>query len=168
MKITIGRMDFAGLILLRLSDTAKADFVFALVNVRFSDRGAAFGTFTTNDALTTVTAADIRTTNVGTITGFLFTVTAGTQLPATLFFQGPGSRQPQLSFGVALTSAGATFRTGVGASREVSADNIVRSMLSGSSVAVPEPSSLALAAVGTLSLAGTVSRARRRGVPVDR
>ena len=103
---------------------ARADHIFTLSGVTFDDGTSATGTFTTNDALTSLVSFDITTTT-GAIAGFHYTpATAGsgpTSLPAILVLE-PASLDHiiQLTFNGGLTPAGAPildwpirqFRTG--------------------------------------------------------
>ena len=86
---------------------ARADHIFTLSGVTFDDGTSATGTFTTNDALTSLVNFDITTTN-GAITGFNYTPAtadpASTSLPAIIVLE-PASLDHiiQLTFDGGLT-----------------------------------------------------------------
>jgi hypothetical protein len=146
---------------------ARANHVFNLSGVTFDDHTSATGTFTTNDALTSLVTFDITTTN-GAIAGFEYTpTTAGsgsTSLPGIVVLE-PSSLAHiiELTFNDGLTLAGAPILIGQFDSFEQDSAGTHRAVTAGSVIAagaVPEPSSLALA--GTAALAGLGLWALRR------
>ena len=112
-----GRLVAAAALVLALGAVeARADHVFTLSGVTFDDGGTATGTFTTNDALTSLVSFDI-TTSPGTNIGFEYTpATAGsssTSLPFILVLDTPPALDNiiELTF-TGLTAAGAPITIG--------------------------------------------------------
>jgi hypothetical protein len=146
---------------------ARADIVYDLSGVTFSDGTMATGTFTTNSAITSLLSYDITTTN-GAIAGFEYTpATAGsssTSLPGIIVLEPADlSHIIELTFDGGLKAAGASILIGEFDSFEQDSNNVHRQVVSGSVVsasAVPEPTSLALG--GIAALAGLGLRATRR------
>ena len=140
------------------ADEARADHIFTLSDVTFDDGTLATGTFTTNDALTSLVDFDITTTT-GAIAGFHYTPgTAGSgssSLPAIIVLE-PASLDHilQLTFDGSLQLTGAPITIGQFDSFEQDSNNTHRQVTGGAVVAsaVPEPSSLVL--VGTAAMAG--------------
>ncbi|MDG3002596.1 hypothetical protein [Paludisphaera mucosa] len=150
---------------------ARADHIFTLSGVTFDDGTTATGTFTTNDALTSLVDYDITTVN-GAITGFNYTpLTAGagsSSLPGIIVLE-PASLDHiiQITFNGGLTLAGASIKLGQFDSFEQDSANTHRQITGGSVVAargaVPEPHSFVLAASAALAGLGLVARRRRVG-----
>jgi PEP-CTERM motif len=146
---------------------ARADVVYDLSGVTFSDGTTATGTFTTDNTLTSLLTYDITTTN-GAIAGFEYTpATAGsssTSLPGIIVLEPADlSHIIELTFNGGLQLAGAPILIGDFDSFEQDINNVHRQVVSGSVVnanSVPEPSSLALG--GISALAGLALRATRR------
>jgi hypothetical protein len=152
---------------------ARADHVFTLSGVAFDDGTLATGTFSTNDAVTSLVNWDITTVD-GAIPGFHYTPgtsdSSSTSLPFILVLNTPPALDHilELTFAGGLTPGGAPIDTsGPNISFEQSPNGGPhRNVTAGSVVpagAVPEPSSLALS--GTAGLAGLGLWARRRRRP---
>jgi hypothetical protein len=144
---------------------ARADHIFTLSGVTFDDGGTASGTFTTNDTLNSLVNYDITTAG-GTLTGFDYTpatTTSLSSLPAILVLEtGSLDHLIQLTFS-GLTVAGAPITIGQFDSFEQDPTGAHRQVIGGSVIglAVPEPSSFALAASAALAGLGLWTRRRR-------
>jgi hypothetical protein len=133
--------------------------VYTFSGVTFSDGGTLTGTFTTDDTFTTLLDFDI-TTSPGAGLGFTYTpLTAGspsTSLPAILVLSTAALDEIlQVTFAGGLTATGAPILIGTFDSFEQAGPNARRDIVSGSAIvatSVPEPSTLALLAVGALGL----------------
>jgi hypothetical protein len=140
---------------------ASADIIYDLSGVTFftPPGGTATGTFTTNDARTALVTFDITTSTVSGFPGFEYTpataIGNGALLPTEFFLEAP-ARALILVFAGGLTATGATLSAG---SRETTGAPD-REIVSGSAVAVPEPSSLLLG--GVAAAAGLGLRTWRR------
>jgi hypothetical protein len=142
---------------------AREDQVFTLSGVTFDDGGIASGTFSTNDALTSLVGFDI-TTSGGTLAGFEYvagTAVSFSSLPSILVLETSDlSHLIQLTF-TALTAAGSPIKIGEFDSFEQDPSRTHRQVTAGSVVgAVPEPSSLLMG--GIAAFAGLGMWARRR------
>jgi hypothetical protein len=159
----------AVLALLSTARTASADFVFTLSGVTLAGGGTLTGTFSTNNALNTLTGFDITASANGAFPGFHYTTASSTvtapNLPTFFQLDSPGSADElRLIFNGGLTSSGATLTT---TSYEFESAGGVRTVTSGRVTAVPEPGSLTLISGGlALSVAGLVRRRGRRAVAV--
>jgi hypothetical protein len=149
---------------------ASASIVFTLDNVLFSDGATATGTFTTDDALTSLLDFDITTT--GALAYHYTSATASaasTSLPYILVLNTPPAFEHilQLTFDN-LTPTGSLITIGDFDSFEQGPGAAPRTVTGGSVIVaavptVPEPSSLVLASLGALALvAGRTARRRRR------
>jgi hypothetical protein len=150
-----------------LSAPASAAVIFNLVGVTLQGGGTLTGSFTTNDALTAVTAVDI-TASAGSFGGFPFTaytynsLPSFTLLPLVFDVNGPNAGDElRIAFAGQLTASGATlansydYRTNAGP-RAVTAGSVVAA----AAAAVPEPATWAMMIVG-FGMAGAVLRRRR-------
>ena len=135
---------------------ARANHVFTLSGVTFSDGGTATGTLTTNDALNSLVSFDILT-SPGINIGFEYTPatasSSSTALPSILVLNTPPALNNilELTF-TNLSAAGAPITIGTNDSFEQTL-NARRVVVSGQVVAaaVPEPSSLVMGGIATLA-----------------
>jgi hypothetical protein len=147
---------------------ARANHVFTLSGVTFDDNTTATGTFTTNDAITTLVDWDI-TTHAGVLPGFHFDALNApvnfSALPSILVVEDAGPVHIlELTFTGGLTAAGAPITIDPNGSFEED-NGVKRAVLAGSVIGaapVPEPSSLVLAGTGALAGLGLWARRRRR------
>jgi hypothetical protein len=152
-------LSLVGVVLCLAAGQASANIVFTFSGVTFSDGGTLTGTFTTDDTFTTLLDFDI-TTSPGAGLGFTYTpLTAGspsTSLPAILVLSTAALDEIlQVTFAGGLTATGAPILIGTFDSFEQAGPNARRDIVSGSAIvatSVPEPSTLALLAVGALGL----------------
>lgn len=149
--------------------TASADVTFDLSNVQLSTAssggtpdGTLTGSFTTNNAFTSLTSVDIVASIFGSYTGQTYTLSNSTVtfdgLPNSFRLDtnpvGATSSELQLVFSSALTSSGATLSTSSyehensGGNRFVSSGSVVLAPAT-----VPEPASAALIALALIPLA---------------
>jgi hypothetical protein len=155
----------AVLALLSTARTASADFVFTLSGVTLVGGGTLTGTFSTNNALTTLTGFDITASANGTFPGFHYTTASSSVtapfLPSFFQLDSPGSvDELRLIFNGGLTSSGATLTV---ASYESEPAGGPRTVTSGRVVtAVPEPGSLTLISGGLALFAAGFARRRGR------
>jgi hypothetical protein len=147
---------------------ARANHVFTLSGVVFDDNSSATGTFTTDDALTSLLNWDITTAD-GAITGFHYTpATAPTDFssisPILVVEDAVPVHILQLTFSGGLTAAGApiTMNDPNGSFEQ---NNGTKRVVTGGSVAaaVPEPSTLPMGVVAALTGLGVWARRRRAG-----
>ncbi len=146
---------FTALALARGGREASADVIYQLSGVTFgTPGGTATGTFTTNDALTALVTYDITTSAAGGFSGFEYTPATAPNVTAFLptgFTLGDssGAHLLLLSFAGNLAATGGILST---ISFEFQTDVFpTRSIVSGSVVGVPEPSSLLLGGVAALA-----------------
>ena len=146
---------------------AAANIVFTFDGAMFDDGGTLTGTFTTNDAITTLLDYDITTAG-GTIAGFHYTpLTAdfnASSLPAIIVVEPSDDNDPilQVTF-TGLTSTGGTILIGNFDSFEQSGTthrNITAGQATVGTTTVAEPSTALLLAI---SAAGLLAGLRRRG-----
>jgi hypothetical protein len=165
-----GRLVAAAALVLALGAVeARADHVFTLSGVTFDDGGTATGTFTTNDALSSLVSFDIIT-SPGTNIGFEYTPatsdSSSTSLPFILVLNTPPALDNilELTF-TNLTVAGSLITIGDNDSFEqtLSARRVVVSGQVVSAAAVPEPSSLVTGSIAALAGLGICARRRRAG-----
>jgi hypothetical protein len=144
---------------------ARANQVFTLSGVNFSDGAHATGSFTTNDALNSLVTFDITTTS-GSLAGFHYTpgtsVSTPTSLPNILVLETASlSWILEITFSPPLGLMGAPIKIGQFDSFEQDPNSVHRQITAGAVVsAVPEPSSLLTG--GVAALAGLGMWARRR------
>jgi hypothetical protein len=140
---------------------ASANIVYGFSGVTFSDGGTLTGTFTTNDARTSLLDYDI-TTSANTNIGFHYTPgtssSGSTSLPFIIVLNTPPALDHilEVTFNSPLAATGGTIKIGDFDSFEQGpmAAGVRRTITAGSAVAVPEPSTLALFGIGALGLLG--------------
>ena len=160
-------LSVVGLVLFLSASHASANVVFTFSGAMFSDGATLTGTFTTNDALTSLVTYDITTSGS---TGFHYTPgtsdDSSTSLPFILVLNTPPSLDNilQVTFTGGLTSSGASILIGTNDSFEETTGTGRRDISAGSvivSTAIPEPSTIALVGIALLALA-LLLRVRRR------
>jgi hypothetical protein len=147
---------------------ARANQTFNLSGVKFDDGGTATGSFTTNDALTSLVTYSI-TTSGGTLSGFVYTpassISTPTSLPNILVVETSSlSNILELTFSPPLTTNGAPLSLGANISFEQVPGGTHRNVTAGSVVnanVIPEPSSLLTGGVAALAGLGVWARRRR-------
>jgi len=157
-----------GVVLFLAAGQASANIVYTFSGVTFSDGGTLTGTFTTNDTFTALLDYDI-TTSVAPGIGFTYTpLTTGsspTSLPAIIVVETASlDNLLQVTFAGGLTATGAPILIGTFDSFEQGPDarrDIVAGMATVATNNVPEPSTLALLAVGALGVLTSVRRRRQ-------
>jgi hypothetical protein len=145
---------------------AAADHVFQLADVTFGTPGVtATGTFTTNDTLTALVTYDITTSLVAGFPGFEYTPTTapivGNALPHSFELLSSGHNLTLSFAGSGLTATGATLQPVMSSELNNIASPPLRSVVSGSVVGVPEPSSLLLGGVAAAAGLGLWAWRRR-------
>jgi len=157
-----------GVALFLAAGQASANIIYTFSGVTFDDGGTLSGTFTTDDAITTLVDFDV-TTSPNTGIGFHYTTgSAGspsTSLPFILVLSTASlDNILEVTFNGGLTAAGASILIGMNDSFEQTTA-ARRDITAGSvtvATAVPEPSTLALFGLGVLGLV-LAFRRRRRG-----
>lgn len=147
---------------------ASAAIVFG-VNGAFTVNGSAAGTltgtFTTNDAITQVTAINLQSSANGAFVAYTYNDVAAVdnqQLPNTfrLTVFSP-TRQLQLVFSPALTAAGSAIGGNSFENQSQAGNRLLTGLVATQAAAVPEPASWGLMLAG-LGLIGSGLRSRRR------
>lgn len=160
-------LSVVGTVLLLAAAPVSASVIFTFDGVTFDDGGMVDGSFTTSDDLMTLLDYDI-TTSGGTLVGFTYTPATAplnfSSLPSILVVE-TTTNDPilQLTF-TGLTSSGGAITLGTADSFEqVGADHrdVTAGAVSVATTAVPEPSTLALLAIGALALMAGVHRRAR-------
>src|SRR5689334_944864 len=170
MKRLLSVASLLALSLSLMSSDARANIVYDFSGATFSGGGTLTGSFTTNDARTQLLDFDITTTGVGI--GHHYTPAGNdsdnnsTSLPCIIVLHAPAGTTNQNLMQVTfdnLTPSGSTIKTGIGTFASFEQNGVTqRDIVSGSVVAVPEPSTAALFGLGGLGLAGYLARRRRR------
>jgi hypothetical protein len=151
-------LSVVGAALLLAAGPASASIIFTLDSVTFEDGGMVDGTFTASDDLMTLLDYDL-TTSGGSLTGFTYTPATAplnfSSLPSILVVE-TMSNDPilQLTF-TSLTATGGAITIGQADSFEqVGSDhrNIATGAVTAVTTSVPEPSTIALLAVGAIAL----------------
>jgi len=162
-------LSLIGVVLFLAAGQASANIVYTFSGVTFSDGGTLTGTFTTDNTFSTLVDFNI-TTSPGVGLGFTYTtVTAGsgsTSLPAILVLSTASlSEILQVTFDGGLTATGAPIKIGTFDSFEQAGPNARRDIVAGMATvatnSVPEPSTLALLAIGALGVLTSVRRRRQ-------
>jgi hypothetical protein len=160
-----------GFVLFLVAGQASANIIFTFSGVTFDDGGTLTGTFTTNDALTSLVDFDITTSTNGSF-GFHYTPgtadPSSTSLPSILVFDSLPSMENilQITFNGGLTATGAPILIGQFDSFEQTDFGDLHRQITAGSVTVntvPEPSTIALLGIGVLGIGvGTYIRRRRK------
>ena len=162
-------LSLIGVVLLLAAGQASANIVYTFSGVTFSDGGTLTGTFTTNDTFNTLLDFDITTSPAAGL-GFTYTpLTAGsssTSLPPIIVLSSATPEEIlQVTFAGGLTATGAPILIGTFDSFEQAGPNARRDIVTGSAivrpVSVPEPSTLALLALGVLGVLTSLGRRRQ-------
>jgi hypothetical protein len=134
---------------------AAADHVFQLVDVMFGPPGGtATGTFTTNDAITTLVTYDITTSTADGFPGFEYTPATAPTVTNNLpngfdLSDSTDTHQLDLAFSSPLTATGGALTH---SSETNDSADMTRFVASGSVVGVPEPSALVLGGIAAAGL----------------
>jgi hypothetical protein len=150
MKRLISLVTLSGMSLFLAAGQASANIEYKFSGVTFSDGGTLSGTFTTNDAMSSLINFDI-TTSPGTDIGFHYTPTtvgsSSTSLPFILVFSDPAlDNILQVTFN-GLSAAGAPIKIGTNDSFEQT-PLFRRDIVAGQVAAIPEPETYAMFLAG--------------------
>ena len=148
---------------------ASANILFSFAGVTFDDGGTLTGTFTTNDAITSLLNYNI-TTSPGIGIGFNYTpVTAPvnfSSLPSIIVVETPAlDHLLEVTFNGGLTALGAPILLGTFDSFEQGTAGARRVITAGEAIptpTVPEPGTLALLSTGLAGLLGFGWRRQRQ------
>ena len=168
----IATMALAAAIAVAAPATAQAAVIFN-VNGAFVGGGTLTGTFTTNDAITDLTAINLASSASGSFSAVNYSNLANVSVEALpdnfkiTFGNGTNARLLQLSFNPALTSNGGAIGTGSLETQGTGGNARTRNVTGAVTVTspVPEPATWAMMLVG-FGAVGAATRYRRRSTKI--